>query len=497
MEVSLVFPHQLFILHPAIKPGNVIYLLEDELFFTQYPFHKNKLILHRASMKCMADELIKKGFRVKYISANEALIKTGSLFDYFLLEKVEAVHYADTADYLLERRIRRHSGRTEINCIKYPTPNFICDIVYLNDYFNSGKKYFLARFYEDLRRRSGILMDGDSPAGGRWSFDGDNRRKMPKETVAPPMPVFNHPAVTEAKTYVENNFGNHYGSTEQFNYPVTHEQAEIAFQYFLKERFHYFGVYQDAIVKKEHFLFHSVLSSSINTGLLDPAKVVEEAVGYAVKNDIPFNSLEGFVRQVLGWREYIRIVYVREGVRQRRKNFMGFSRKLPHSFYSGETGIGPVDTVIKKILSTGYAHHIERLMILGNFMLLCEFHPDEVYQWFMELFIDAYDWVMVPNVYGMSQFADGGLMSTKPYVSSSNYILKMSDFKKGSWSDTWDALFWRFMHVHRNMLGKNPRLSVLLKTFDKMNPAKRNTLLETADAFLLSLDAGVISKSLF
>ena len=191
---------------------------------------------------------------------------------------------------------------------------------------------------------------------------------------------------------------------------------------------------------------------------------------------------------MIGWREFIRIVYEREGCKQRTKNFWGFDRKIPESFWQGTTGILPVDNVIHKVLKTGYSHHIERLMVIGNFMLLCEFHPDEVYRWFMALYVDAYDWVMVPNVYGMSQFADGGLVTTKPYVSGSNYLLKMGDYQKGVWTEIWDGLFWRFMHVHRDFFLTNPRLGMLIKTFDKMPDEKRNTHIEVAENYLNQLD---------
>ncbi|MFZ2086967.1 MAG: FAD-binding domain-containing protein, partial [Desulfobaccales bacterium] len=198
----------------------------------------------------------------------------------------------------------------------------------------------------------------------------------------------------------------------------------------------------------------------------------------------PLNSLEGFVRQVLGWREYVRAVYLLAGEGQRRANFFGHTHPLPPGFYEGTTGIPPLDTVIQRVLATGYAHHIERLMVLGNFLLLCEVDPREVYRWFMDLFIDSYDWVMVPNVFGMSQFADGGLMMTKPYFSSSNYLRKMSDFPEGDWCGLWDALYWRFVGKNQDYLAKNPRLVPMLRYLDRLTPEKRRTLLKTAEDFL-------------
>jgi deoxyribodipyrimidine photolyase-related protein len=259
----------------------------------------------------------------------------------------------------------------------------------------------------------------------------------------------------------------------------------------LQNRFEKFGIYEDAIVANESVLHHSVLSPMLNIGLLVPQQIIHRTIEISTKKQIPLNSLEGFIRQIMGWREFIKIVYEREGIKQRTKNYWNFKRKIPKSFWEGTTGIAPIDITIKKILANGYCHHIERLMVLGNFMLLCEFDPDEVYQWFMEMFIDAYDWVMVPNVYGMTQFADGGLMTTKPYISGSNYLMKMSDYEKGEWQQVWDGLFWRFMHEHRSFFLSNPRIGMLVHTFDKMSDEKKQVHLSFANQFLQQLDKAV------
>lgn len=256
---------------------------------------------------------------------------------------------------------------------------------------------------------------------------------------------------------------------------------------FLETRFLEFGDYEDAIVRNASILNHSVLTPMLNVGLLTPHQILDKTIAFAFEHNIPINSLEGFVRQIIGWREFIRGVYLTKGRQERTTNFWGFSRKIPASFYDGTTGILPVDETIRKVISTGYCHHIERLMVLGNFMLLCEFDPDDVYHWFMELFIDAYDWVMVPNVYGMSQFADGGILSTKPYISGSNYLMKMSDYPKGEWQEIWDALFWRFMDKQRAFFLGNPRLGMLIRTFDKWETTKQHAVHQKAEAFLSQL----------
>ena len=351
-------------------------------------------------------------------------------------------------------------------------------------------EYFQTDFYKHQRKRRKLLLEKDGkPIGGKWTYDSDNRLKFPKsETV----PVVHFPKentfIKEAKKYVTQHFPANYGTLDgPLFFVSTYKEAEDWLCDFIENRLQNFGVYEDAMVVKEHLLHHSALTPMLNTGLLTPKQVLDKVLEYAAKQDIPLNSLEGFVRQIIGWREFIRIVYVREGSKQRTGNYWNFKRKIPASFWTGTTGILPIDQTIKKVLQTGYCHHIERLMVLGNFMLLCEFDPDEVYRWFMELFIDAYDWVMVPNVYGMTQFADGGLMTTKPYISSSNYLMKMGDYEKGSWQPIWDGLFWHFMHMHRTFFLQNPRLGMLIGTFDKMPKEKQDLHLQNATRFLAQL----------
>ncbi len=289
--------------------------------------------------------------------------------------------------------------------------------------------------------------------------------------------------------YVDKHFAKNYGDLDtSVLYPVTTAQALRWLDQFLEQRLADFGIYEDAIVLEQSWLHHSVLTPMLNIGLITPRQVIDRTLEFAqASGDIPLNSLEGFLRQIIGWREFIRAVYQLKGRQQRTRNYWSCERRIPKSFWQGDTGIVPLDAVIKKVLSTAYCHHIERLMVLGNFMLLCEFDPDDVYRWFMELFIDAYDWVMVPNVYGMSQFADGGLMATKPYISGSNYLMKMSNAPKGQWQEVWDALFWRFMHKHREFFLQNPRLGMLIKTYDKMSSDRKREISTTSEAFLAQL----------
>ena len=494
-EVGLIFPHQLFesISFPAGLER--IYLVEDFLFFKQYAFHKQKLVFHRASMKFYESYLESRGMEVSYIESANPKADIRKLLPMLAEQGVGQIHYVDPVDDWLEKRIRQGLRNTDIEGRKYDSPGFLNTHKQLESFFLPPQSsYFQTRFYIQQRKQLDILLDDDSsPKGGKWSFDADNRKKYPKGKVPPKVALPEHNSLyEEARQYTEANFPNNPGTiAEQPFYPGTFTDSQNWLQQFLQNRFEEFGPYEDAIVRDEHFLHHSVLTPMLNVGLLTPDAILESTLAFTQKHEIPINSLEGFIRQIIGWREFIRGMYMFRGTEERIRNFWNFNRKIPKSFYEGTTGIEPVDTTIRKVLKTAYCHHIERLMVLGNFMLLCEFDPDEVYKWFMELFIDAYDWVMVPNVYGMSQFADGGLMATKPYISGSNYLRKMSDYPKGDWQQIWDALFWRFMHVHRDFFSQNPRLGMLLGTFDKMKTEKRKTLLETAEHYLKQLDESV------
>lgn len=487
-SVSLIYPHQLFKDHPSLQKKRSVFIIEDPLFFRQYAFHKQKLVFHRATLKHYADGLINQGFEVNYIDSMNSLASTESLFQHFKKSGIQTVYYTDPVDYLLIRRLKRYATRNKLKLVVDESPNFLTSNKSNEAFFSERKRYFMNDYYIHQRKELKILISDNKPEGGKWTFDTENRNKIPKGTV---IPEYNIPNVNEytkeAIDYIEETFSKNPGKSFPFYYPITHDEALLQLDNFLSERFDNYGTYQDAIVNSETFLFHSIISPLLNIGLLDPTDVVDRTIEYANKNNIPLNSLEGFIRQIIGWREFIRVVYSDKGTYQRKHNFLNHHRKLPSSFYNGTTGIAPIDDAIKKALATGYVHHIERLMVLGNFMLLCEIDPDDIYQWFMEMFIDSYDWVMVPNVYGMSQYADGGLMSTKPYISGSNYLLKMSNYKKDPWCEIWDALYWNFIIKHRELFAKNPRMSMMVMQVNKMSDEKIEKIKCTAEKFLAQL----------
>ena len=493
-EAVLVLPHQLFENHPFVEGGKAVFLVEHPRFFLDSArgirFHAQKLLLHRASMRFFHDELRGRGVPVTYVDYPEAK-KQGALAGALKKAGIKKVFLADPADPALERDLSLELAGAGMALTVSDTPAFLSSRSWISRHFEGKTHYAMTPFYIEQRKRLGILLEGGKPEGGKWSFDRANRRRLPGGTKvpAPEFPAPN-PFVKEAKAYVDGLFPGHPGGTGGFFYPVTRKDALAWLKNFLEARLRYFGDYEDAMSREETFLFHSALTPALNIGLLTPAQVVMETLLFAGerKKEVPLNSLEGFIRQVVGWREFIRAVYVLSGDRERSSNFWGHSKKLPEAFYTGATGIDPVDAVVRRVSEKAYCHHIERLMVLGNFMLLCEIDPGEVFRWFMEMFIDACDWVMVPNVYGMSQYADGGLITTKPYISSSNYILRMSDFPRGPWSDVWDALYWRFVHRHRDFFGRNPRMRVMTFQLDRMGEEKVGRCLKTAGTFLKKLE---------
>lgn len=490
MNTGIVFPHQLFEQSILLEKCDTIYLVEEYLFFRQYNFHKQKIIFHRASMKFYEHYLQSKNIRVIYVDAFNELSDIRKLIPHLKTNGITTFEYIDTVDCWLEQRIYSACKTQNMVAQKHTTALFLNTKEDISNYFSDKKRMFQTDFYKYQRQHRNILMDaGKKPAGGKWTYDDENRLKYPKGKTVPKIDsVSPNKFYVEALNYTQKYFADNYGKlNSNFIYPTTFEESKNWLQDFLNTRFAEFGAYEDAILLKESVLHHSVLTPMLNTGLISPQYIIDEVLQYGIRNEIPLNSLEGFIRQIIGWREFIRAVYELKGTEERTKNYWNFTRKIPASFWNGTTGIEPIDSTIKKVLETGYCHHIERLMVLGNFMLLCEFDPDEVYRWFMQLFIDAYDWVMVPNVYGMSQFADGGLMSTKPYISGSNYLIKMSDCKKGDWQEVWDGLFWRFMHVHRAFFLQNPRLGMLVNTFDKMPAEKRQAHLNNAEQYLKTL----------
>jgi deoxyribodipyrimidine photolyase-related protein len=399
------------------------------------------------------------------------------------LGQVEISYYELTDDWL-QRRVEKMIKQLGIQAFRLESPGFLTSQGMIEDYFDNNPNR-MQYFYEWQRKRLKILVEGVKPVGGKWSYDVANRKKLPKNIELPAAySDCSSQYFDLAIKWVEKDFADNPGYSESFHYPVTHEQATRRLDQFLKERFENFGPYEDSISKDSSEVFHSVLSPMMNIGLLTPKQVVDAALQYNEKHEVPIESLEGFIRQIIGWREYMRATYIRFGSKMRTGNYLQFNRPLDKSWLNGTVGIEPIDTVIDRVLKTGYAHHIERLMILGNSMVLLRIDPDKVYEWFMIMFIDAYDWVMVPNVYAMSQFAAGEMITTKPYISGSNYIIKMSDYTKGEWSATWDALYWQFIADNRKIIEKNYRTKMVVSLYDRFDDDKKKQIQANANNWL-------------
>ena len=478
-EATIIFPTQLFKFSSVLKKDRIIFLVEEKRYFSDFKFHKHKLILHRASMRYYFDYLKKQGYNVEYIDFKED-------WELHLKNKnIEKLYILDTVDNVLKEKINSFNKHITWE----NSPCFLTEEKEIISFFKDKTHFSQTSFYIHQRKKLKILLDkSGKPKGGKWSYDKENREKLPCDINIPTLPIFKENKYKrEAKEYVEKNFTNNYGDCINFIYPTTHDEVESWFDSFLQERLFLFGTYEDAIDKENSFLFHSVLSYALNIGLLTPKEVIEKTISISKEKTIPLNSLEGFIRQLIGWREFIRGIYLLCGNEMIETNFFNHNNIISPKLYTAKTEILPVDNVIQKTIKTGFANHIERLMIMGNFFLLCQISPKEVYRWFMELYIDSYDWVMIPNIFGMSQYADGGKMVTKPYLCSSNYILKMSNFEKGEWCNILNSLYWNFIYKNQKIFLENPRLKIMALYINNINKDSLKTHIKTAENYISKL----------
>jgi deoxyribodipyrimidine photolyase-related protein len=487
----ILFGNMLFPDHGRLPLRHMpVFMAEDEGLCTEFRFHKHKLILVLAAMRHHRDDLRAQGVTVEYCE----LVAEGTLtYTEKLLRAVQKYGATELHTYTIEDhgtrdRLQSFCVTHRLKLITYDSPLFLTTHRQFQDYRDRYKRLFMGDFYKLQRRRLGILVDETGqPEGGQWSYDDQNRKPLPKKIMVPQVSLpLQTKHVKDVGALIEAKFSDCPGRSANFWLPVTRQDALAWLNQFFTERFIHFGVYEDALSTREPFVFHSVISPVLNLGILTPQEVVEAALDCAAHREIPLNSLEGFIRQIIGWREYIRGVYHAIAPTQRQQNVLNHTRQLTADWYSGTTGLVPVDLVIQRVQERGWAHHIERLMVVSNAMLLAEVHPDAVFRWFMEMFADSFDWVMVPNVYGMGQFADGGQMMTKPYMSGSSYLNKMGNYPKGDWCEVWDGLYWRFVDRKKDILRRNPRLSMMVKTLEKMNPERRQQIFAKAEAFIQS-----------
>jgi deoxyribodipyrimidine photolyase-related protein len=493
MNIFLIFPIHLFSNIENLY-NKKIYIIEESRYFSDFNYHKLKIAYHRATLKSYYDYLLSKNIDVIYIDFKDVTLN----FYKKLTSGKDIINMYDPNDNFLLKKIKKI----------IPTINVLISLNFLiskelilenidkfcknnNKQNLKDKKYIHKEFYKWQRIRLNILIDKNgNPEGGKWSFDEDNRKKIPSNISIPKINNkindSTYEYIKESKEYIEKNFKNNYGSLDNFIYPVNHIESKKWLKYFLINKFNNFGIYEDAETMRDPFLFHSVLTPMMNIGLLTDNEVLEITLEYISKNkNITISSVEGFIRQIIGWRNYMYAIYLLEGEKISKMNFFNHKNKINYDiFWKAETNIDPIDNIIKKINEYGYAHHIERLMYLGNFMLICMINPLDIYKLFMEWTIDAYDWVMVPNVYCMSQYADGGMIMTKPYFSSSNYILKMSDYKKDKWGIIWDALYYNFINKHKEYLSKNYGTARQVAHWTKKKEIDKKKIIDIASKYL-------------
>ncbi len=481
------------------------FMAEDVGLCTYVKHHQQKIVLFLAAMRSHADELRANGCDVHYESLEDQSgpqLQTNyetKLSRFAEGKGIKRLVMFEIEDKFFEERVEALAQEQGWELEFLESPMFVTPREVFGDYLDgsgggSGGRPFMAKFYEQQRKRLGILVDGDGqPTGGQWSFDGDNRKKLPKQ-VAVPQTHWAKPTehVGAVKRLVAERFADHPGvlpgvpGGDAFWLPTTRRQALAWLRDFLDDRFREFGPYEDALSNRDDVLFHSVLSPMLNLGLLTPREIVDRALEHADENNVPLNSLEGFVRQIIGWREFVRGIYQNYSAKQDDTNFWNHTRTLKPCWYDATTGLPPLDDAIDKARRLGWNHHIERLMVLANLMNLCEVLPTEAHRWFMQMYVDSSDWVMGPNVYGMGLMSDGGIFATKPYICGSNYLIKMSDHHKKSddWCETVDGLYWRFVDKHRDFFAGNARLSMMLGTLNNMDEDRKHRLFTKAGQFI-------------
>ncbi len=461
------------------------FMCEDAELCTHYKYHKMKIMHFLCSMREQRDYLkLKKRVvhyqeldtKVQYLDALEAVIKQN---------KYEKVTFFEIEDHFFALTITNYLNKKNIDYQELQNPMFLYSRDHFKDYLSKYNKPLMKNFYERNRKTHNILMTEDEkPIGGKYSYDSENRKKIPKKQQIEKRDILlERPKYfKEVEELIHEHFSNHPGDLDSYWIPTTRKEAIKVFKKFLQNHMDQFGDFQDALDTRCAFLNHALISPSLNIGHLTPDEVIREAVKCLREDHSNLNSIEGFIRQVMGWREFVRGIYQNFDKIQQEKNFFSHKRKLKDVWYTGETGVEPIDDAIRKALKYGYCHHIERLMVLSNIMLLLEVDPKEVYKWFMEMFVDSSDWVMGPNVFGMGQFSDGGIFATKPYISGSNYILKMSHYSKNSdWCEAIDGLYWRFIDEKREFLKGNHRLGMMISSLEKMDSEKKERIFTAAN----------------
>ncbi|QTK82895.1 Deoxyribodipyrimidine Photolyase-Like Protein [Agrobacterium tumefaciens] len=483
------------------KEQDTLLLCEVMAEATYVGHHKKKIAFIFSAMRHFAEELREAGYRVRYTTIDDednAGSFTGEVKRAVTAIDPLAICVTEAGEWRVKSELESLEGAVGVPVEIRPDTRFLATQREFRDWAEGRKSLTMEYFYREMRRKTGLLMQGDEPVGGRWNFDAENRNPAKPDLLRPKHLVVEPDEITnEVLGTVDALFSKNFGTLKNFRFAVTRKDAERVMTSFIEDFLPNFGATQDAMLQDDPYLNHSLLSFYINSGLLDALDVCKAAERAYRKGAAPLNAVEGFIRQIIGWREYMRGIYWFAGPDYVERNFFGNDRPLPGFYWTGKTHMNCMATVIRETMENAYAHHIQRLMITGNFALLAGIDPKAVHQWYLEVYADAYEWVELPNVVGMSQFADGGFLGTKPYAASGNYINRMSDYcstcrydpkeRLGENACPFNALYWDFLARNRDKLKSNHRLAQPYATWARMSEDVRHDLRAKAASFLARL----------
>ncbi|WP_108786198.1 cryptochrome/photolyase family protein [Falsiruegeria mediterranea] len=486
----------------ADKADDVIVMAEvaDEAAYV--PHHPKKIALILSAMRKFAARLESEGWTVAYTRLDHP-DNAGSIPGELLRRAAEVGASEVLVTTPGEWRLINVLSDCPLQVQFLADDRFVATRADFEGWAEGRKQLRMEFFYREMRRKTGLMMEGDKPAGGKWNYDAENRKSPPKDLRPPEPPKFEPDAITsEVLELVEARFSGNFGRLRPFWFATDAEQAEAALDHFIDHALPNFGDYQDAMLSGQRFLFHAVISPCLNIGLLDPLTVCQRVQAAWKAGHVPINAAEGFIRQIIGWREFVRGIYFLEGPDYVNRNALGHDRALPALYWGGETRMNCLSEAVEQTRDEAYAHHIQRLMVTGNFALLAGIDPHQVHEWYLAVYADAFEWVEAPNTVGMSQFADGGVVGSKPYVSSGAYINRMSDYckscaysvtaKTGEGACPFNLLYWHFLERHRDRFKDNPRMGNMYRTWDRMDDGKRATIVKEAQIFLDRMSDGAL-----
>lgn len=481
---------------------DTVLLMEVQAECTYVPHHPQKIVLILSAMRHFSRALAARGVRVDHVRLDDpdnTQSFAGEVARAVARHRPARIVATHPGEWRVLEDMRGWEAATGIPLEIREDDRFLCSLPRFCAWAQGRKQYRMEFFYREMRRETGLLMDGDEPAGGQWNYDAENRSSLPKGLVPPPPRRFAPDAITrEVMALVTARFGAHFGNVESFAWPVTAKDATAALDAFIADRLALFGDYQDAMAAGQPTMFHALVSTSLNIGLLDPRDACEAAEKAWREGRAPLNAVEGFIRQILGWREYVRGIYWHLMPGYARENALEAHRPLPGFYWGSPTTMRCMQQAVGQTRDLAYAHHIQRLMVTGNFALLAGIAPAEINAWYLAVYADAFDWVELPNTHGMAIHADGGVMASKPYAASGAYINRMSDYCGGCAHDVkqstgpkacpFNYLYWDFIARHADRFAKNPRMAMPLRTLAKMDPKKVAALRAEAERFLAALD---------